>query len=434
YTLLALLDHRRRKSHEAKRRKPTGEAYLDLYQWSVQAELRPARHPGYGHGGRCSRRPPVSATGCGSAPGSLGHRAGERGALERRQPRLERLELRTRALENACLSIEFVAAHQIELAQPLAQHGAEVALEVHPHAPQCGWHALEQSTGELINTKCIHSCKASVCCPCPDSGQGGSRRLQYGAAPISVRRKSRKPRGLRRGMESAPFPRASPAYATSAVRAAGIRCANHRKQTMPTVARTRWPTRLSAALAVLAPGLSFAADAPLPNKGDTAWMLTATALVLLMSVPALALFYGGLVRTKNMLSVLMQVFVGFSLITVLWCIYGYSLAFTEGPNSIIGGFSRLFLNGTFDPKTGNYSTVGTFDKGVELYELVYVGFQATFAAITCCLILGSLVAPIKFSAVILFLTLWFTFSYLPVAHMVWYWPGPDAFTAGLTPD
>jgi Amt family ammonium transporter len=191
------------------------------------------------------------------------------------------------------------------------------------------------------------------------------------------------------------------------------------------------------ALAALGPALAWAADAPAPpppNKGDMAWMLTSTALVLLMSVPALALFYGGLVRTKNMLSVLMQVFVGFSLITVLWCIYGYSLAFTEGPNAFIGGISRLFLNGTFDPKTGNFSTVGTFDKGVELYELVYVGFQATFAAITCCLILGSLVERIKFSAVLLFLTIWFTFSYLPVAHMVWYWPGPDAFTAGMTQD
>jgi Amt family ammonium transporter len=190
------------------------------------------------------------------------------------------------------------------------------------------------------------------------------------------------------------------------------------------------------ALATLGPALAWAADAPAPpppNKGDMAWMLTSTALVLLMSVPALALFYGGLVRTKNMLSVLMQVFVGFSLITVLWCIYGYSLAFTEGPNAFIGGLSRLFLNGTFDPKTGNYSTVGTFDKGVELYELVYVGFQATFAAITCCLILGSLVERIKFSAVLLFLVLWFTFSYLPVCHMVWYWPGPDAYTASLTP-
>ncbi len=108
------------------------------------------------------------------------------------------------------------------------------------------------------------------------------------------------------------------------------------------------------ALAALGPTLAWAADAPVPNKGDTAWMLTSTALVLLMSVPALALFYGGLVRTKNMLSVLMQVFVGFSLITVLWCIYGYSLAFTEG-NPFIGGLSRLFLNGTFDSATGNFS-------------------------------------------------------------------------------
>jgi ammonium transporter, Amt family len=187
--------------------------------------------------------------------------------------------------------------------------------------------------------------------------------------------------------------------------------------------------RLTAfALAGLGPALAWAADAPVPNKGDTAWMLTSTALVLLMSVPALALFYGGLVRTKNMLSVLMQVFVGFSLISVLWCIYGYSLAFTEG-NSIIGGFSRLFLAGTFDPATGNYSMAATFSKNTPLYELVYVGFQATFAAITCCLILGSIVERIKFSAVLLFLVLWFTFSYLPIAHMVWYWPGPDAFTS-----
>ena len=197
---------------------------------------------------------------------------------------------------------------------------------------------------------------------------------------------------------------------------------------MPTVARTRWPTRLTAALAVLAPGLSFAADAPLPNKGDTAWMLTATALVLLMSVPALALFYGGLVRTKNMLSVLMQVFVGFSLITVLWCVYGYSLAFTEH-NAIIGGFSRLFLKGTFDAKSGTFALTSTFSKHTPIYELVYVAFQATFAAITCCLILGSLVERMRFSAVLLFLVIWFTFSYCPIAHMVWYWAGPDAYSA-----
>src|SRR6202023_806425 len=115
------------------------------------------------------------------------------------------------------------------------------------------------------------------------------------------------------------------------------------------------------ALGALGPALSWAADAPVPNKGDTAWMLTSTALVLLMSVPALALFYGGLVRTKNLLSVLMQGFGGFSLITVLWCIYGYSLAFPAG-NAFIGGFSRLFLNGTFDPASGTFALAGTFSK------------------------------------------------------------------------
>jgi len=200
---------------------------------------------------------------------------------------------------------------------------------------------------------------------------------------------------------------------------------------MRTLAKNSYKFRQWAALAlgVLGPALAWAADAPpVPNKGDTSWMMTSTALVLLMSVPALGLFYGGLVRTKNMLSVLMQVFVGFSLITVLWCIYGYSLAFTEG-NAFVGGFSRLFLAGTFDPATGNYATVGTFSKGTPMYELVYVAFQATFAAITCCLILGSIVERIKFSGILLFLVIWFTFSYVPVAHMVWFWPGPDAFTS-----
>ena len=176
-------------------------------------------------------------------------------------------------------------------------------------------------------------------------------------------------------------------------------------------------------------GLALAdAAAPVPNKGDVAWMLTSTALVLLMSVPALALFYGGMVRSKNMLSVLMQVFVTFSLITVLWCIYGYSLAFTEG-NSIIGGLSRLFLNGTFDASNGTFSLAATFSKGTPLYELLFVAFQATFAAITCCLILGAFVERIKFSALLLFMVLWFTFSYLPIAHMVWFWAGPDAYTS-----
>jgi ammonium transporter, Amt family len=188
-------------------------------------------------------------------------------------------------------------------------------------------------------------------------------------------------------------------------------------------------TILGLALAALGPTLAWA-DAPappVPNKGDTAWMLTSTALVLLMSVPALALFYGGLVRTKNMLSVLMQVFVVFSLISVLWCVYGYSLAFTEG-NAFFGGWSRVFLNGTFDPATQAFSLAGTFSKATPMYELVFVGFQATFAAITCCLILGSIVERIKFSAVLLFMVIWFTFSYIPVAHMVWFWAGPDAYT------
>ncbi len=183
-----------------------------------------------------------------------------------------------------------------------------------------------------------------------------------------------------------------------------------------------------AAAAPAAAPAATAAPAPTPNKGDVAWMLTSTALVLMMSVPALALFYGGLVRSKNMLSTLMQVFVGFSLITVLWCIYGYSLAFTEG-NSFFGSLTeRLFLKGTFDPVKGEFANAATFSKNTPLPELVYVAFQATFAAITCCLILGATVERIKFSAVLIFLTLWFTFSYTPVAHMVWFFPGPDAFT------
>jgi ammonium transporter, Amt family len=166
---------------------------------------------------------------------------------------------------------------------------------------------------------------------------------------------------------------------------------------------------------------------PQPNKGDTAWMLVSTALVLMMSIPALGLFYGGMVRSKNMLSMLMQVFVVFSLVTVLWSIYGYSLAFTEG-NKFFGGFDRLFLKGTFDPLKGEFANAATFSKGVVIPELVYVAFQATFAAITCCLILGAFAERVKFSAVLLFIVLWFTFSYCPIAHMVWYWPGPDAFT------
>ncbi|HJV87310.1 MAG TPA: ammonium transporter [Noviherbaspirillum sp.] len=178
----------------------------------------------------------------------------------------------------------------------------------------------------------------------------------------------------------------------------------------------------AAASAAAAAAVPAAAPAPVPNKGDTAWMMVATVLVILMTIPGLALFYGGLVRSKNMLSILMQVFVIFALIIVLWCIYGYSLAFTEG-NSFIGSFDRMFLKG-MTPDT----ITGTFSKGVVIPEFVFVAFQATFAAITCGLIVGAFAERIRFSAVLLFVVLWFTFSYLPIAHMVWFWPGPDAFT------
>ena len=183
----------------------------------------------------------------------------------------------------------------------------------------------------------------------------------------------------------------------------------------------------AAVTATAEPAAPAAVPAPVPNKGDTAWMLVATLLVIMMSIPGLALFYGGLVRSKNMLSVLMQVFTIFALITVLWVIYGYSLAFTQG-NAFIGGFDRLFLNGIFDPATGSVANAATFSKGVYIPEFVFVAFQATFAAITVALIVGAFAERMKFSAVLLFAALWFTFAYLPMAHMVWFWPGPDAFT------
>ncbi|SDG60936.1 ammonium transporter [Propionivibrio dicarboxylicus] len=170
-----------------------------------------------------------------------------------------------------------------------------------------------------------------------------------------------------------------------------------------------------------APAAAAAAPAPTVNKGDNAWVLVSAALVILMSIPGLALFYGGLVRSKNMLSVLMQVFVTFSLISVLWVVYGYSLSFTEG-GSFLGTLDKLFLKGvTVD------SIAATFTKGVGISELAYVVFQGAFAAITCGLIVGAFAERAKFSAVLVFMVLWFTFSYLPMAHMVWYWAGPDAY-------
>ena len=187
------------------------------------------------------------------------------------------------------------------------------------------------------------------------------------------------------------------------------------------------PAAPAAAPAAAAPAAAAEAPAPVPNKGDTAWMMVATILVILMVLPGLALFYGGLVRSKNMLSVLMQVMVTFSLIVVLWFIYGYSLAFTEG-NAFIGGFDRLFMKGIWDNAAGTFANAATFSKGVVIPELSFAAFQATFAGITCALIVGAFAERIKFSAVLLFMVLWFTFSYLPVAHMVWFWMGPDAYT------
>ena len=188
----------------------------------------------------------------------------------------------------------------------------------------------------------------------------------------------------------------------------------------------------AAAAATAAPAAAQSASAPaaaatpVPNKGDTAWMTVATAMVILMTIPGLALFYGGLVRSKNMLSVLMQVLMVFSLITVLWVVYGYSVAFTAS-NPFFGTLDKLFLKGVTPD-----SVAATFSKGVVLPEFTFIAFQGTFAAITACLIVGAFAERIKFSAVLLFCALWFTFAYLPIAHMVWYWDGPDAITSEAT--
>jgi Amt family ammonium transporter len=147
--------------------------------------------------------------------------------------------------------------------------------------------------------------------------------------------------------------------------------------------------------------------------------MVCTAFVVLMTLPGLALFYGGLTRSKNVLSILVQCMVVFSLIAVLWTIYGYSFAFTEG-SAFIGGLDRLFLAGVTPD-----SLAATFSKGVVIPEFTFIGFQAAFATITCCLIVGAFAERAKFSAILVFTILWFTFAYLPIAHMVWFWPGPD---------
>jgi len=183
----------------------------------------------------------------------------------------------------------------------------------------------------------------------------------------------------------------------------------------PAAALTAAPAAVPAAAPAAAPG-------PTPNKGDTAWMMVSTVLVILMTVPGLALFYGGMVRAKNTLSVLMQVYVVFSMCIVLWAIYGYTLAFGSA-GTFIGGLEKLFLLGITPD-----SVSATFSKGVVIPEYVFFAFQATFAGITPALIVGAFAERMRFSAVLLFILIWFTFSYLPMAHMVWYWDGPDAIT------
>ena len=186
------------------------------------------------------------------------------------------------------------------------------------------------------------------------------------------------------------------------------------------------PALASVALLAMMALPAFADDAaPVPNKGDTSWMLISSALVLLMTVPGLALFYGGLVRTKNMLSMLTQVFYTVCVVAIIWVLYGYSVTFTEGTsyNSFIGGLGNTFLK-----KVTVDSTVGTFTNKVVIPEYVYIAFQMTFACITPALIVGAFAERMKFSAVALFIPLWVTFVYFPIAHMVWYWAGPDAIT------
>jgi Amt family ammonium transporter len=177
----------------------------------------------------------------------------------------------------------------------------------------------------------------------------------------------------------------------------------------------------SPAWADLVKGPDAAAMATMVNKGDVAWMLTASALVLMMSVPGLALFYGGLVRTKNMLSVLMQVFMIVSVAGLVWCCWGYSIAFTSGgENHFFGGLSKAFLKGVDGTTYG-----ATFSNNVYLPEFVFVVFQMTFAMITPALIVGAFAERVKFSALIVFVVAWLTIVYFPIAHMVWYWAGPD---------
>jgi ammonium transporter, Amt family len=171
-----------------------------------------------------------------------------------------------------------------------------------------------------------------------------------------------------------------------------------------------------------------APQAPVFNEGNVTWMMTATAFVMLMSLPGLALFYGGMTRSKNMLSTMTQTFAIYCLIAVLWVVYGYSVAFS-GTGAFFGTLDKMFLKGVVYDANAFFTATGTFSKGVVIPELMFAIFQMTFACITVALIAGAYAERMKFKAVLLFSVIWFTFSYLPMAHMVWWWAGPDAYTS-----
>ncbi len=207
------------------------------------------------------------------------------------------------------------------------------------------------------------------------------------------------------------------------------RAKNHRDWPLARIARAALPVLATAALGLVALTLPVLAAEPTINKGDTAFMMIATVLVLLMTIPGLALFYGGLVRTKNMLSMLTQVFFITAMVMLIWVAYGYSLAFTNGGayNDYIGGFSKIGLRGV-DATT----MAATFSNGVYIPEYVFIMFQMTFACITPALIVGATAERVRFPALVVFVFLWVTFIYLPMAHMVWYWGGPDAWAKAAT--
>jgi ammonium transporter, Amt family len=242
-------------------------------------------------------------------------------------------------------------------------------------------------------------------------------------------------KALRRALASAAFAVAvmSPAWATVATDVTPasdtvVRIAQA-SPAQPAATPAQAPSSATpAAKDAAAPAAAATAPTPVPNKGDTAFVTIATALVILMTIPGLALFYGGLVRSKNMLSVLMQVFSIFALISLLWVIYGYSVAFTAN-SPFYGTLDKIMLRG-ITPE----SVAATFSKEVYIPELTFVAFQGTFAAITVALIVGAFAERMKYSAVLMFAVLWFTFGYLPVAHMVWYWDGPDAIKDAATLD